>query len=464
MNELIIFNVYLFYGLVFFTIGCVIVFRNFKFSQLAIASALPALATFGFIHALHEWSELYLILWGQNLSDEWSLNIQLFRIVKLLISFLALMWFAWKMLEILAVSQRAWLLWFVPLLFGVHFIAAFVHWIILPIEHFIDIANLLTRWIFGLLGGSLAGVAVIYYGRELNAQGHQGAHYFSYTGWALVCYALAAGLLTTHWGVWVPIIRTLCALSILIFLFKALKVFDFEYLNQVNQQQRRVMLGEKMRAIGELTSGIAHEIKTPLSYATLGCDLLENHISHDANSQRQLQRIRHGIMRASHISQEILNFARSNNENKTFDLRDAIGSALQLLNHRLKFFDVELILPRALVMNGDAIKLEEVFINLLSNAIDAAEQNTREVRKVSITEQSFHGELRICVTDWGGGMKDKDLLTAMSPFFTTKASGKGTGLGLSICQQIIQQHHGDIRIENGPNGLIVNLMIPGVSQ
>ncbi|MCD8558497.1 MAG: hypothetical protein LRY75_06650 [Shewanella xiamenensis] len=107
MNEIVIFNIYLFYGLVFFTIGCAIVFRNLKFSQLAIASALPALAAFGFIHSFHEWSELYFLLQKNHLSDEWSLNIQLFRIIKLLVSFLALMWFAWKMLEILAISQRS---------------------------------------------------------------------------------------------------------------------------------------------------------------------------------------------------------------------------------------------------------------------------------------------------------------------------------------------------------------------
>lgn len=275
MNEIVIFNIYLFYGLVFFTIGCAIVFRNLKFSQLAIASALPALAAFGFIHGFHEWSELYFLLQQNHLSDEWSLNIQLFRIIKLLLSFLALMWFAWKMLEILAISQRYWLRWLVPILLIFYFVTIFTHWIVLPIEDYLYISTLITRWVFGLLGGSLAGAAVIFYGKELKAEGHQGAHFFSYTGWALICYAFAAGLLTTKWGIWVPLVRTLCGAAILIFLFKSLKIFDVEYLEQVNQQQRRIMLGEKMRAIGELTSGIAHEIKTPLSYATLGCDLLE---------------------------------------------------------------------------------------------------------------------------------------------------------------------------------------------
>lgn len=462
MNEIVIFNIYLFYGLVFFTIGCAIVFRNLKFSQLAIASALPALAAFGFIHGFHEWSELYFLLQQNHLSDEWSLNIQLFRIIKLLLSFLALMWFAWKMLEILAISQRYWLRWLVPILLIFYFVTIFTHWIVLPIEDYLYISTLITRWVFGLLGGSLAGAAVIFYGKELKAEGHQGAHFFSYTGWALICYAFAAGLLTTKWGIWVPLVRTLCGAAILIFLFKSLKIFDVEYLEQVNQQQRRIMLGEKMRAIGELTSGIAHEIKTPLSYATLGCDLLEEKINNNEENKRQLERIRLGINRANHISQEILNFSREQSEEKIFDMRTSIFSALQLLTYRLKGYKLEIRLPQPLTIKGDAIKIEEVFVNLLNNSIDATEDNTTE-KTIYINVKNILGGYLLVVEDCGGGINNSDINKIMSPFFTTKQSGKGTGLGLSICQQIIQQHHGEISIQNGSKGLIVKLVIPGAT-
>lgn len=462
MNEIVIFNIYLFYGLVFFTIGCAIVFRNLKFSQLAIASALPALATFGFIHGFHEWSELYFLLQQNHLSDEWSLNIQLFRIIKLLLSFLALMWFAWKMLEILAISQRYWLRWLVPILLIFYFVTIFTHWIVLPVEDYLYISTLITRWVFGLLGGSLAGAAVIFYGKELKAEGHQGAHFFSYTGWALICYAFAAGLLTTKWGIWVPLVRTLCGAAILIFLFKSLKIFDVEYLEQVNQQQRRIMLGEKMRAIGELTSGIAHEIKTPLSYATLGCDLLEEKINNNEENKRQLERIRLGINRANHISQEILNFSREQSEEKIFDMRTSIFSALQLLTYRLKGYKLEIRLPQPLTIKGDAIKIEEVFVNLLNNSIDATEDNTTE-KTIYINVKNILGGYLLVVEDCGGGINNSDINKIMSPFFTTKQSGKGTGLGLSICQQIIQQHHGEISIQNGSKGLIVKLVIPGAT-
>lgn len=462
MNEIVIFNIYLFYGLVFFTIGCAIVFRNLKFSQLAIASALPALAAFGFIHGFHEWSELYFLLQQNHLSDEWSLNIQLFRIIKLLLSFLALMWFAWKMLEILAISQRYWLRWLVPILLIFYFVTIFTHWIVLPIEDYLYISTLITRWVFGLLGGSLAGAAVIFYGKELKAEGHQGAHFFSYTGWALICYAFAAGLLTTKWGIWVPLVRTLCGAAILIFLFKSLKIFDVEYLEQVNQQQRRIMLGEKMRAIGELTSGIAHEIKTPLSYATLGCDLLEEKINNNEENKRQLERIRLGINRANHISQEILNFSREQSEEKIFDMRTSIFSALQLLTYRLKGYKLEIRLPQPLTIKGDAIKIEEVFVNLLNNSIDATEDNTTE-KTIYVNVKNILGGYLLVVEDCGGGINNSDINKIMSPFFTTKQSGKGTGLGLSICQQIIQQHHGEISIQNGSKGLIVKLVIPGAT-
>ncbi len=462
MNEIVIFNIYLFYGLVFFTIGCAIVFRNLKFSQLAIASALPALAAFGFIHSFHEWSELYFLLQKNHLSDEWSLNIQLFRIIKLLVSFLALMWFAWKMLEILAISQRYWLRWLVPILLAFYSVAIFTNWIVLSIDEFIYFSTLITRWVFGLLGGSLAGTALIIYAKELKIAGHQGAHFFSYTGFALICYALAAGLLNTKWGIWVPVVRTCCGAGILIYLFKSLKIFDIEYLEQVNQQQRRIMLGEKMRAIGELTSGIAHEIKTPLSYATLGCDLLEQQINNNENNKKQLERIRLGINRANHISQEILNFSREQVEDKIFDMRGSIKSALQLLSYRLKGYHLELFLPQPLIVKGDSIKIEEVFVNLINNSIDAAEEKNTE-KRICITMENHYGTFILMIEDWSGGIDSHEIHKAMSPFFTTKESGKGTGLGLAICQQIVQQHNGEICIKNSVNGLIVKITIPGVT-
>ncbi|USD37529.1 ATP-binding protein [Ferrimonas sp. SCSIO 43195] len=457
MKELILFNVYLFYGLVFFTIGCVISFRNLKFSKLAIASALPALALFGFTHAFHEWSELYLKLVGGELSQQWWIQVKLLRIAKLLISFLALVWFAWQMLDILAAPHRRWLSYLVPILLALYLSATLIHLLIFPVERSLLLSVQLTRWIFGLAGGSLAGVAMIYYARELSANHHQGAQWFGYCGVALLCYAIAAGLLSSNWGIWVPMVRMLSAFGLLLGLLQALKLFDLEYQQQIEEQQRRVMRGEKLRAIGELASGIAHEIKTPLSYATLGCDLLERQLQPDEAQQKQLQRIRHGLNRANHISQEVLHFARNSTaEVQPVDLGQVIHSALDLMQHRLKPFQVQLDLEPNLRVMGDEIKLEEVIINLVSNAIDASS----DTLKLTISATAGANGIEVRISDCGSGMTPALLTQALSPFFTTKPQGQGTGLGLTICQQIIQQHQGELTLSNGDTGLVAQFTLP----
>ncbi|QIZ77723.1 sensor histidine kinase [Ferrimonas lipolytica] len=457
MNELILFNVYLLYGLVFFTIGCVISFRNFKFSKLAIASALPALALFGFTHALHEWSDLYLNLVDIHQFSHLWVEIQVMRIVKLLVSFLALLWFAWQMLEILAAPHRRWLRYLIPSLLLLYLVAAMVHWSIFPIERSLYLSVQLTRGIFGLVGGGLAGIALIYYARELSCSNHQGAQAFAYSGISLLAYALAAGLLSSDWGIWVPIVRMLCALALLLSLLQALKLFDQEHQQQIEEQQRRVLRGEKLRAIGELASGVAHEIKTPLSYATLGCDLLEAQSDLSEPQQRQLHRIRHGLERANHISQEVLHFARQSDSSPTnINLAKVVNSALALMQFRLKTFAVEVDVPAELDAIGDAIKVEEVIINLISNAIDAS----HDTHKIRIHAALYGQYVQIQIIDWGSGMTAAQLKQATNPFFTTKPQGKGTGLGLPICQQIIHQHQGEFLLSNSATGLTAQFTLP----
>ncbi|BDY07011.1 HAMP domain-containing sensor histidine kinase [Ferrimonas sp. YFM] len=456
MNELLLFNVYLFYGLVFFTIGCVISFRNLKFSKLTIASALPALALFGFMHAFHEWSEMFLKLTDNEFGSLWGIQVELLRITKLLISFLALVGFAWQMLEILAAPQRRWLRYLVPGLLLVYLSATLVHLAIFPAEHSLALSVNLTRWIFGLAGGSLAGAAMIYYSRELSATHHQGAQAFAYCGLALIAYALAAGVLSSDWGIWVPIVRMLCAAGLLLGLVQALKLFDQEYLQLVEEQQRRIMRSEKLRAMGELASGIAHEIKTPLSYATLSCDLLERQLDEAPEPRRQLDRIRHGLHRASHISQEVLHFARQHSEPSRVNLQQITESALDLMQHRLKGFKLKCAFEGDLFVDGDPVKLEEVVINLVNNAMDASEPGG----VLSLTLQQHGDRVRFALRDHGSGIHAEQLHQAMSPFFTTKPQGQGTGLGLAICQQIVQQHQGELVLANKAPGLEASFTLP----
>ncbi|MBW3164739.1 sensor histidine kinase [Ferrimonas balearica] len=455
MDTLLVFNIYLFYGLVFFTIGCVIAFRNLRLSQLAIASALPALAAFGFIHAFHEWSELYIQLMEPYKPMLWYSEMKLARVVKLWVSFLALAWFAWKMLVVTGIARKPWSLASLALAQGVFVLHLVASYPMMPLDDFLRLAATLIRWIFGLGASLVAGLAMIYYARQQYQQRRLAGHYFGYCGVALIAYGFAAGLLSTSAGLWVPMLRTLCAAAILITLYQALKIFDREREDQIENQQRQLLLGEKMRAMGELASGIAHEIKTPLSYATLGVDLLEKQLPEQPQHQRQLGRIRKGLDRATYIAQEVLHFARpSAQPYQPVAIDSVIRSTLELMGHRLKTFTVHRNLAPQLYVVGDPVKLEEVLINLIGNAIDASTQEQRlEIHSEAVGDRAI-----IRIRDHGGGIADDQQSACLRPFHTTKTNG--TGLGLAISQQIIQQHQGELTLHNWLYGLCVTINLP----
>ncbi|MBY5992445.1 sensor histidine kinase [Ferrimonas balearica] len=455
LDTLLTFNIYLFYGLVFFTIGCVIAFRNLRLSQLAIASALPALAAFGFIHAFHEWSELYIQLMAPHTPMLWWSEMKILRVLKLWFSFLAMAWFAWKMLVITGLARKPWALASLAVaqaVFVLHLVASFP---LMELDAFLKLAAQLTRWIFGLGASAVAGLAMIYYARQQYQERQLAGHYFGYCGLALIAYGLAAGLLSSQAGLWVPALRTLCAFAILVTLYQALKIFDKEREAQIEAQQRQLFRGEKMRAMGELASGIAHEIKTPLSYATLGCDLLDKQLPNEGPHQRQIARIRKGLDRATHISQEVLHFARQSEQpDRVFPLEPVIQSALELMGHRLKGFTVHRSLAPNLQVSGDPVKLEEVLINLISNAIDAS----GDQKRLEIHTEAAGERIRIQVRDYGSGVPEAKQAEILRPFFTTKDNG--TGLGLAISQQIVQQHQGELSLHNWLHGLCVTIHLP----
>ncbi|MCV3264906.1 hypothetical protein OGZ01_30335 [Vibrio harveyi] len=151
---LLIFKIYLFYGLAFFAIFFAILFRDLRKSRIAIASALPILALFGFIHGFHEWSELYLVMYEHEFTL--TKGIETFKVFKLLFSFIALGAFAWKMLDLTSWKKVKYIkyaaiavlaLFIVSLVyrFGNKEYAIYVH----------NTANQ-VRWIFGLGSGVIS--------------------------------------------------------------------------------------------------------------------------------------------------------------------------------------------------------------------------------------------------------------------------------------------------------------------
>ncbi|CDT84429.1 C4-dicarboxylate transport sensor protein [Vibrio coralliirubri] len=459
MDILVVFTLYLIYGLAFFAIGFSVVFRNYKNSQISISKLLPILAIFGFVHGVHEWSELYLILYQDQFQR--SQSIELFKVFKLLFSYLALGAFGWKMLDLFDWRWVKWGKIFIGLLLVAFTLSLVDRFDEQAFTDYINISNNHIRVLFGLGSGLLAGVTMIIYGKQFYDVEHQAASPFVYTGAALIFYGITSGILSSEYGIWVIFLRTMCALATLHFLWKALRVFDRERELQIEAMVHRSFQDEKLKELGELTSAVAHEVKTPLSSAMMSCDLLEKRLPDDENVARQLVRIRSGIERAAHISQEVLNYAHHRKVSfKAVGVRGLCQSSLSLVEYRLSDFDIELDVSKKLQVHGDAIHLEEVLVNILVNAVDASEHT----KSISISAYPLGSNVIIELTNRGPAIPEDVIEKVMQPFFTTKPVGKGTGMGLAICRQIMTQHHGELTLHNIENGLMVRLQLPKATQ
>jgi len=314
-----------------------------------------------------------------------------------------------------------------------------------------------VRLLFGLGSGVLAGMMLIIYAKQFYDADHQAATPFVYTGAAVIFYGITSGWLSSEFGVWVIFARTLCAIAILFFLWKALRIFDREREQQIESMLHDSYQDAKMKELGELTSAVAHEVKTPLSSALMSCDLLQARLPDNEDVNRQLVRIRGGIEKAAHISHEVLNYAHHREmKREPVNVSQLCQSALSLVEYRLSDFMVSSHIPDRLHVLGDKVYLEEVLVNVLVNAIDASE----DFKSITINAKELGTNIVIELEDSGKGIAEELLDKVYQPFYTTKPVGKGTGMGLSISKQIILQHHGQLILKNTNFGLQVQVILP----
>lgn len=456
MQELFEFSLYLIYGLIFFAIGFSIYFRDLRFSHLSIASALPTLAIFGFIHGMHEWSEMYLHIYGEII--DMHSTVQIFKVVKLWASFIALGYFAIQMLAMTKWRLRAHIQFLAQAITILFFFSVSYRYVTQDLNHFVQETSLQIRWLFGSGAGVLAGASLMNYSQKLKMEEREAAEAVGYLGISIIVYGLFAGLFYIKDPIIGACIRSILAAIILIYLRKTLQIFDAERQSQIERSLQEVMHDNKLRDIGELSSGIAHEIKTPLSSALMRCDLLEKQLNHSEfdkdNAKRQLEQIRKGVLKAAHISQELLQFSHKRTAVKTkVSMEELINESIELMGHRLNEFRVSKNISPDLYFYADKDQLEEVIINIINNAIDATTSN----KLICIEAEQKGMKVVLSITDFGGGLSDdiKDKVTL--PFFTTKDKATGTGLGLTLCQKILEQNQGKLSFNNTDTGLRVDI-------
>src|SRR5216117_412300 len=220
--------------------------------------------------------------------------------------------------------------------------------------------------------------------------------------------------------------------------------------------EAHLIQSEKLAAVGQLVSGVAHELNNPLtSIAGLSEFLLEQ--KELASKDRGHLRVIHEqAERASRIVRNLLTFARKGPaEQARVNLNDVIQRTLMLMAHDLKLKDitVEKVLPATIPeVVGDRHALQQMVLNLLNNAAQAVADNKPGQRRLICINTSFDHRVRMRVSDSGPGIPDEVMPQLFTPFFTTKEPGQGTGLGLSITYSIVEAHGGRISVERPPDG------------
>jgi signal transduction histidine kinase len=210
-----------------------------------------------------------------------------------------------------------------------------------------------------------------------------------------------------------------------------------------------------MSSIGLLAAGVAHEVNTPLAVISSYAQLLSKQINGDGKKGELLDKIIKQTFRASEIVNNLLNFSRtSGTEFGEVQLNKVIRETLALLEHQFKTARVKVqdeMAPDLPMIQGNAGKLQQVFLNLFLNAKDAMPAGGT----LRVATSNGNG-VRVVVSDTGSGIAQEHIARIYDPFFTTKTSGRdgrrGTGLGLSVTYGIIQEHAGKIHVESQVGG------------
>jgi signal transduction histidine kinase len=211
---------------------------------------------------------------------------------------------------------------------------------------------------------------------------------------------------------------------------------------------------DKLAALGELVGGVAHEVNSPLTGILAHAQLLQTDVPPDSDARKAADTIVNEARRAARIVGKLLTFARQNpTERIPTDINQVITDTLELRRYPLRMQEVELAVTLAGELPqvwADPFQLQQVFINLLSNAEQSVVASDGPIRRISVRSERRENEILVAVADSGGGIAPEHLPNIFNPFYTTKPRGVGTGLGLSISFGIIREHGGFIQAFSPP--------------
>jgi C4-dicarboxylate-specific signal transduction histidine kinase len=223
---------------------------------------------------------------------------------------------------------------------------------------------------------------------------------------------------------------------------------------ELRAKQEQLVQAGKLATLGELTTGVAHELNNPLNNMGLfignAIDLIDLGMADPQRITQELHSAMQQVRKATEIISHLRTFGRAASVSfEPVAVNQVIQRAISLIREQLRLRQIELELrfpAEDVIVAGNAIQLEQVFLNLLTNARDAMAGTARKIITIECTSKADVVEIGFC--DTGPGIPVGFEQRVFDPFFTTKEVGAGTGLGLSITYGIIKEHHGTITVEN----------------
>ena len=238
-------------------------------------------------------------------------------------------------------------------------------------------------------------------------------------------------------------------------------------MTQERELRVRLMESDRLAAVGELVAGVAHEVNNPLSSISAFAQLLLRETTLSASQRESIDVIRTETTRASQVVKDLLAFARrSEPQRAPLDLNAVVERTVRMRQYQfaeaLVRLETDLADDLPSVM-GDARQLQQVCLNLLTNAVQA--MSTHGGGDLRVRSYAIDGGVRLEVSDTGTGISPDVRAHIFEPFFTTKQEGEGTGLGLSVSYGIITAHGGTIEVgETSASGTLFRVTLPSVSS
>ncbi|MDH3881539.1 MAG: ATP-binding protein, partial [Desulfobacteraceae bacterium] len=226
---------------------------------------------------------------------------------------------------------------------------------------------------------------------------------------------------------------------------------------ELKSDLQKLVQEDRMISLGKLAASCSHEINNPIQGLLTFSDLMQEILAEGKPSQKDLEQFKKHLSfmskeleRCGNIISGLLSFAReSPREYKEIDLNEVLEAVLSLTRHKMELRNVDLttrLHPGLLMIQGDERELQQCFLNLIFNAIEAM-PGGGQLRIISTLKRDKKN-VRVEVRDTGYGISKENLEHIFDPFFTTKGEGKGTGLGLSIAYGVTKNHKGNIKINS----------------